>query len=130
MLSVQVDVRPLRLPASDVEVPPPIGKCCQRMAGVFVQSVVELVLGESNDHTSDEDDGPVGLYEREKLVRQHVEVRLALGGVEKEFTKRSCAVFEGRKGGRLWRVDILVSIPYRPTARPVLQPSCLRGHGR
>lgn len=92
MLSVQVDVRPLRFPASHVAIPPPVGVRCQSMAGVFVQSVVELVLGESSDHTNDQNDGPIGSYERKELVCQHVEVRLALGGVERSY---KALVFDG-----------------------------------
>ena len=73
MLPVQVDVRPLCFSASDVEVPPPVGVACQRVTRVFVQSVVELILNESDNHAGDKDDRPVCLDERKKLANQHVE---------------------------------------------------------
>lgn len=47
VLSVQVDVCPLSLSASDVEVSPPIGVPCQRVPGVFVQTIVEFIPGQT-----------------------------------------------------------------------------------
>lgn len=64
MLPVQVDVRPLCFPASDVEVTPPVCICGERVAGVLVKTVVELVLNQSDHNTGDEEDRPVGLEYR------------------------------------------------------------------
>lgn len=80
---VQVDVRPLGFPASDVEVPPPVGVACQWVPGVFVQTIVEFVPGQTQYHTDHEDNRPVGLDQWKELAGQHVEVLLAFGGVEK-----------------------------------------------
>jgi hypothetical protein len=82
VLPVQVDVCPLGFPASDVKVPPPIGVSCQRVSRVFIQTIVELIPSQTQHHTNYEDDRPVGSEEREQLAGQHVEVLLALGGVE------------------------------------------------
>jgi hypothetical protein len=95
VLPVQVDVRPLCLPASDVEVSPPIGVRRKSVAGIFVQTIVELVRGQSDYHSGNEDDRPVGFDNREELAGQHVEVGW-LGGVEKNSNERSCV--EGRAG--------------------------------
>lgn len=79
MLPVQVDVCPLCLSASDVEVPPPVGVRCQRVAGVPVETIVKFVLCQTNHHANYEDDRPVGSEEWEQLAGQHVEILLALG---------------------------------------------------
>ena len=47
VFSVQVDVCPLGLSASDIEVPPPVGVPCQRVPGVFVQTIVEFIPGQT-----------------------------------------------------------------------------------
>lgn len=79
MFPVQVDVRPLCLSASDVEVPPPICVRGERVAGVFVQAIVELILDESDCNSDDEEYRPVGFDYGEKLAGQHVEIELAWG---------------------------------------------------
>jgi hypothetical protein len=76
---VQVDVRPLRFSASDVEVPPPVGVGSESIAGVLVQAVVVFVSEESDHHSSDEYQRPVGAEDGEESAGQHVELRLALG---------------------------------------------------
>ena len=82
VLPVQIDVCPLSFPASDVEVPPPIGVSCQRVPGVLVQTIVELIPGQTQYHTDYKDHRPVGLDQWKQLASQHVEVLLAFGGVE------------------------------------------------
>jgi len=76
---VQIDVRPLGFSASDVEVPPPVRVSCQRVPGVFVQTIVELVPSQTQYHTDYEDNRPIGLDQWEQLAGQHVEVLLAFG---------------------------------------------------
>jgi hypothetical protein len=80
MFPVQVDVCPLGFPASDVEVPPPIRISCKRVPGIFIQTIVEFVPGQTQYHTDYKNNRPVGSKEREQLAGQHVEVLLALGG--------------------------------------------------
>ena len=79
MLPVQIDVRPLRSPAPDVEVPPPIRVGGESMAGELVQAVVIFVPQEMGHHSSYEYEWPVGTEDGEESAGQHVELRLALG---------------------------------------------------
>lgn len=66
-------MRPLRSSATDVEVPPPIGVGGKSTAGVLVQAVVVFVPEESDHHSSDEYQGPVGTNDGEESAGQHVE---------------------------------------------------------
>jgi hypothetical protein len=79
---VKVDVRPLRSPASNVEISPPIGVGSESIARIVVQTVVVFVPEESDDHSSDEYQRPVSTENGEESAGQHVELRLALGRVE------------------------------------------------
>lgn len=84
MFPVQVDVRPLCLSASDVEVPPPICVRGKRVSRVFIQAIVELVLDESDCNSDHEKYRPVGFEYGKKLAGQHVEIELALGELKME----------------------------------------------
>lgn len=79
MFSVQVDMRPLCLPASDIEVPPPIGVRGERVSRVFVKAIVELILDESDCKANHEEYRPIGFEYGEELAGQHVEIELAWG---------------------------------------------------
>jgi hypothetical protein len=79
---VQVDVSPLSFPASDVEVPPPIGVGGESIARIFVQAVVVFVPEESDYYSGDEYQRPVGAEDWKESAGQHVELRLALEEVE------------------------------------------------
>jgi len=83
VLPVQVYVCPLGSPAADVEVPPPVGVSRQRVPGVFVQTIVKFIPDQTEDHTDYKENRPVGPEDWKELAGQHVEVLLALGGVEK-----------------------------------------------
>lgn len=48
-----------------------------------MQTIVELIPGQTYYHTDYKDNRPVGPEERQQFAGQHVEVLLAMGGVEK-----------------------------------------------
>ena len=99
MFPVQVDVRPLGFSAPDVEVPPPVGESCQRVPRVFVQTIMEFIPSQTKHHTDYEDNRPVGLDQWKELAGQHVEVLLALGGVEKIRDERVLSAMGEIRGG-------------------------------
>jgi hypothetical protein len=72
----------LRSSASDVRVPPPIGVGGESIAGVFVQAIVVFVPEESDHHSGEEYQRPVGTEDGKESAGQHVELRLALEEVE------------------------------------------------
>jgi hypothetical protein len=110
---MQVDVRPLRSSASDVEVPPPIGVGGEGIAWVLVQAVVVFVPEEPDHHSGNEYQRPIGTEDGEESAGQHVEFE---AGFEGELR------WDGRAKQREWlrgcRLYALPCLAYRVTAHP------------